>query len=112
MTMILTTSSNIICPHGGHARLSSSNKNIIVNGNPLLLESDIHTIDPGTCPFFVGSKYSPCVRIEWSQGSRHSYKNEIPLLHTGSLGKCFNGEGAIQGTANILFSQLKVLCNG
>jgi hypothetical protein len=112
MANILTTSSNIICTHGGLARLSSSNKNIFVNGNAVLLESDIHIIQPGTCPFFVGSKYSPCVRIEWSQGSRRLYKNEIPLLYTGSLGKCFNGEGAIQGTANILFSQMKVLCNG
>lgn len=112
MAGVLTVSSNIKCPHGGLVLLTSSNRNLCANGMQILIESDIHKVAPSTCPFFVGSKYSPCVRVEWSGGSRNSKINGIPLLTSNSLGKCFNSEGAVQGFATILATQGNVLANG
>jgi hypothetical protein len=112
MAAILTVSSNIKCPHGGLVLLTSSNRNLFANGMQILIESDIHMVAPGTCPFFVGSKYSPCVKVEWSGGSRNSKMSGIPLLTSNSLGKCLNSEGAVQGFANIIDTQRNVLTDG
>jgi hypothetical protein len=111
MPEILTTSSMISCPHGGRAILSSSNHHLLVDGDQVLLESDVHKIIPGTCPWYDGSTYSPCVRILWSKGSNHTKKNQIRLLTKTSLGKCYNANEVLQGSARILLTQHEVYSN-
>lgn len=101
----LTTSSKIQCPHGGQAMLTTSNAKVLAGRAALLLESDIHSVVG--CPFTVGSKYSPCVRIEWTAGvAQVTVAGTAPLVKS-SLGKCFNAEGALQGVAIIVTTQMK-----
>ena len=101
----LTTSSQIMCPHGGQAILFTANTHATVMGNPVLLESDIHPVVG--CPFTVGTKYSPCVRIEWSAGSSKTNLQGTATLVQSSIGKCINAEGAPQGLAIIVNTQPK-----
>ena len=102
----LTTASQIMCPHGGQATLITSNTKAQAVSAALLLESDIHLV--AGCPFTVGPKYSPCVRIEWSAGSsKTSVQGKAPLVQS-SMGKCINAEGATQGIAIVVNTQPKV----
>jgi len=102
---ILNTATTIICTHGGQATLFTSNTRVFADGAPVLLESDIHPVVG--CPFTVGIKYSPCVRIEWSAGTSKVIINGIPVLVQTSFGRCINAEGATQGVATIVNTQLK-----
>ncbi|MEW6417497.1 MAG: hypothetical protein AB1480_05170 [Nitrospirota bacterium] len=102
---ILTTASTIMCTHGGQATLFTSNARVFADGAPVLLESDIHPVVG--CPFTVGTKYSPCVRIEWSAGASRSTINGTPVLIQSSIGRCINAEGATQGVAIIVNTQIK-----
>jgi hypothetical protein len=102
----LTTASTIMCAHGGQATLFTSNSRVFVQGVPALLETDVHLVVG--CPFIVGSKYSPCVRIEWSTGTTQVAVNGTPVLTRSSIGKCFGAGGAIQGVATIVNTQPKV----
>lgn len=102
----LTTASTIQCLHGGQAILLTANTAALAGGSPVLLESDIHLVVG--CPFTVGPKYSPCVRIQWSAGSTQVTVNGTPTLVQTSIGQCINAEGAPQGVAIIANTQPKV----
>lgn len=102
---ILTTKSKIQCTHGGQATLLTSNTSVFVKGAQALLESDVYPVIG--CPFTVGPKYSPCVRIEWSAGAIDVTNKKIALLVKSSIGKCINAEGAIQGVAIIVNTQME-----
>jgi hypothetical protein len=102
---VLTTASTIMCMHGGRATLITSNTKVFAQGAPALLETDVHPVVG--CPFTVGPKYSPCVRIEWSAGAEKVSVNKTSVLTWSSIGKCFGAEGP-QGIATIVNTQLKV----
>jgi hypothetical protein len=99
---LLTTQSQIMCPHGGQAVLVTTNARVQA-GAPVLLESDVHVV--GGCPFTIGTKYSPCVRIEWSASATKATVGGVaPLLQT-SVGKCFSPESTPQGVAIVVATQ-------
>ena len=103
---ILTTASTIMCTHGGQVTLSTSNTRGSGSNAPALLETDIHPVVG--CPFTLpGGKYSPCVRVEWSAGASKVTINRTPVLVQTSIGKCINAEGAIQGVATIVNTQMR-----
>ena len=101
----LTTASQIMCFHGGRVILTTPNTKAQAVSAAVLLESDVHAV--AGCPFTVGTKYSPCVRIEWSAGSSKTRVNGTAPLVQSSEGKCINAEGAPQGIA-IVNTQPKV----
>ncbi len=69
----------------------------------VLVESDVHVVMG--CPFTVGPKYSPCVRIEWEAPAANTMANDVkPLIET-SVGICYGAEGAPQGRANVVGAQ-------
>lgn len=102
----LTVATTILCPHGGQAILSTANGRIAAARAPVLLATDVPVIVG--CPFTVGTKYSPCVRIEWSAGAVQVSINRTPVLVTSSIGQCLNAEGAPQGVAIIVNTQPRV----
>lgn len=103
---LLTTASTIMCPHGGQATLFTANVRAYAGGAPVLLETDVHPV--AGCPFTLpGGKYSPCVRIQWSGGAGSTPVNGTPVLVQSSIGQCYSPEGAVQGVAFIVNTQLK-----
>jgi len=106
MASLLTTVSQVMCPHGGQATLLTSNTYVMADGSPVLLESDVHMI--AGCPFTIGLKYSPCVRIEWSAGTSMSNSNGTKFLNQSSIGQCLGAEGGTQGVAMVVQTQTKV----
>ncbi|MEP6506795.1 MAG: hypothetical protein ABJC63_01115 [Gemmatimonadales bacterium] len=99
---ILTTDSQIQCPHGGQAVLATTNVRSMAR-SPMLLETDVHLVVG--CPFTIGSKYSPCVRIEWSAGAKRVNVNGVAVLTQASMGKCMSAESATQGLALVVSTQ-------
>ena len=95
-----------MCPHGGQASLSTSNYRTKAEGTEVLLETDIHMVSG--CPFYQGSNPSPCVRIEWSGGSTKVKVDGVPVLKRESTGTCYSAANAVQGTAIIVNTQMKV----
>jgi hypothetical protein len=104
---VLTTASTIQCPHGGRAMLQTANTKTFAGGASVLLEADVHLVVG--CPFTIGLKYSPCVRIEWSAGASKVTVQQSKVLVQSSIGKCINAEGAPQGVAIIGTTQMKAL---
>lgn len=102
---ILTTASTIMCPHGGQVLLTTSNTKVLANRSPALIESDIHAVTG--CSFTVGQKYSPCIKVEWSFGSIKDSISGTNVLTKNSIGKCYSSEGALQGLATIVNTQMK-----
>lgn len=103
---ILTTTSTVMCTHGGTAQLTTSNTKFKIDGSPALLESDIHPVTG--CPFTIPpSKPQPCIRIEWSMGAVQCKCDGTPVLIQTSIGKCISAEGATQGLAIVAMTQMK-----
>lgn len=103
---ILTTGSQVQCPHGGQALLTTTNVRVKAASGEALLESDIHTVSG--CPFTIGQKLSPCVRIEWEAGAtRLAVEGTAVLLET-SVGTCYSPENAPQGAALVVQAEPKV----
>jgi hypothetical protein len=105
--LVLTVSSTITCQHGGMAQLTTSNTKLDVAGAKALLESDIHLVSG--CPFMIGNKPSPCVRIEWSAASQKLSTSGTGVLIQTSIGKCYSPEGAPQGLANKVAGHSKAM---
>jgi hypothetical protein len=96
----LTTNSRILCPHGGQAGLMTSNTKVFCRGAPVLLETDIHPV--AGCPFTIGPKASPCVKIQWIAGHADTLVEGVPVLCQTSIGTCYSAEQAPQGVAVIV----------
>jgi len=102
---VLTTASTVQCPHGGQASLSTANSKASTMAGKILLESDIHTI--AGCAFMIGTKPSPCLRIEWKAGAVKVKVNQTAVLVESSVGLCYSPEGAPQGPATIVMADQK-----
>ncbi len=107
---ILTTASQVMCTHGGNAILTTSNTQLQVDNALALLETDVNSI--AGCPFTLpGPKPSPCIRIEWTAGATQCKSNGTKVLIQSSMGKCISAEGATQGIAIVIQTQMKVQGN-
>ena len=106
MGEILTTVSQIMCPHGGQAVLPTANSRVSTLSSFCLLETDVHII--AGCPFTIGPVYSPCIRIEWTAGSTRTSVNRTPVLKRESIGVCYSAVNVPQGTAIIVNTQMRV----
>jgi hypothetical protein len=96
MIPILTTTSTVMCPHGGQALLLTSNTDALIDGAPALLLTDVHPVVGCT---FTPVAYSPCVSIRWLSGATQASVRGVPVLLQSSVGLCQNAAQAPQGVA-------------
>lgn len=104
--LVLTVASTVTCMHGGMAQLTTANTTVKVQSSAALIVSDVHQIVG--CPFMIGQKYSPCVKIEWAQGSTTLKAGGAAVLIATSVGKCYSAESSPQGTAQKIPGQSAV----
>ena len=101
---MLTTDSQIQCPHGGTASISPPMRNADADaGAEILVEGDEHSVVG--CPFTIGQKYSPCVKIKWKAGASFVKSSSKKVLTKASVGLCYSGENAPQGKAMVVSTQ-------
>ena len=99
MIPILTMASTVVCPHGGMAQLVTTNTEALIEGSPVLLQTDVHPIVG--CPF-TPAAYSPCVVIRWVTAATQTAVHNVPVLLQTSVGLCLNAAQAPQGTAIVV----------
>jgi hypothetical protein len=104
MIPILTTTSTVMCPHGGQAQLLTTNTEMLIDGAPALLLTDVHPIVG--CPF-TPVAYSPCVSIRWLTGATQTSVRNVPVLLQTSVGLCQNAAQVPQGPAVVVQVQQK-----
>lgn len=102
---VLTTGSQVQCPHGGTALLSTANARVRTASGLAMLQSDVHPV--AGCAFTIGAKPSPCVRIEWAAGAAQVAVNGTKVLVDSSVGLCYSPESAPQGMALIVNAEPK-----
>lgn len=107
MIPILTTTSTVMCPHAGQAQLITTNTEALVDGAPVLLQTDVHPIVGCT---FTPVAYSPCVSIRWVTGAVQTKIREVPVLLQTSVGLCLNAAQVPQGVAIVAQVQQRAKC--
>jgi len=104
MIPMLTTTSTVMCPHGGQAQLITTNTEALIDGAPVLLQTDTHPIVG--CPF-TPVAYVPCVVIRWITAATQTSIHNVPVLLQTSVGLCLNAAQVPQGTAIVVQTQQK-----
>ncbi len=100
MIPILTTTSTVMCPHGGTAQLITSNTEVVFDGAPALLQTDVHPVVG--CPFAPVVAPLPCLTIRWVSGAVQMKIHDVPVLLQTSVGMCLNAAQAPQGPAVVV----------
>jgi hypothetical protein len=106
MAGLLTTSSMMMCPHGGTVSAISSNTKAKAGGDYILRASDTFAIVG--CPLVIGLVPHPCVQVKWVQPALKSKVLGDFILTQQSVGLCVAADQAVQGTVLINSTQPKV----
>ncbi len=105
MANFLTTSSVLMCPHGGSVQIIGTNMRAKAS-DPLATASDTFIV--AGCPFVIGTAPHPCVKVQWIVSSSRCKAGGNPLLTQQSVGMCVAGDQAPQGTVQVVSTQSKV----
>lgn len=95
-----------MCPHAGQVQVISSNTRVLVNGMPAATLGDTYLV--AGCPFTVGPKYQPCVKVQWMVPSARILINGQPAILQTSTGLCQSPEQIPQGPPQIVATQTRV----
>jgi hypothetical protein len=106
MSSLLTTSSVLMCPHGGTVMATSSNTRAKA-GEFILRMSDTFTITG--CPFTLpGPTPHPCMTVQWVKSALRCKAAGDFALAQDSIGMCLAADQAPQGTVLIQSTQPRV----
>ena len=103
MANLLTTTSVLMCPHGGTVTVTTQNSRVMAAGSPLVCASDTFVI--AGCSLAGLPTPSPCVQVMWVQPDEKSQVRDDFTLSESSVGLCLSGSMAPQGTVLINFTQ-------
>jgi hypothetical protein len=106
MPSLLTTTSVMMCPHGGTVTATTSNTKAQAGGAYLLRASDVFTI--AGCAFNIAGAPHPCVQVRWVSPAAQSKVGGDFTLTEASVGLCVAPDQAVQGTVLILSTQPQV----
>jgi hypothetical protein len=101
----LTTTSSMICPHGGTVIASTSNTRVKADGQYVLRSTDTFTI--AGCTFKIGTVPHPCTTVSWEVDCAHHTSARDPSLTKDSVGLCLAADEARQGVVQITSTQNK-----
>jgi hypothetical protein len=106
MAGLLTSSSMLLCPHGGTVSVVTSNARVKAGGDFVLRQSDTFTV--AGCPFILGLVPHPCVQVRWVQPAERGKAAGDFALTEESVGLCVAADQAVQGTVLVAFTQEQV----
>jgi hypothetical protein len=107
MPGLLTTTSILMCPHGGTVQIISSNTRVAAAGDFLARSNDTFIIVG--CPFTVPvAEPSPCLQVLWVQTAQESQTMGDFNLTEASVGLCVAATQAVQGTVLVVSTQPRV----
>ena len=100
---MLTTTSTVMCPHGGMAQLVTSNTDAL-DRRRAGAAADRRAPDR-RLHVHAGRRPSPCVTIRWVSAATQTKVRNVPVLLQTSVGLCLNAAQAPQGTAIVVQMQ-------
>ena len=107
MAALLTSSSVLMCPHGGTVSAVTSNAQVKAGGDFVLRQSDTFLVSG--CPFVIPpSTPQPCLQVQWVQAAVQTQVLNDFVLTEDSVGMCVSAEQAVQGTVLINSTQPQV----
>jgi hypothetical protein len=108
MADLLTTASQLMCPHGGTVTVVTSNTRSTAGGSPVVRSNDTFTVVG--CTFTLPPPVGPhvCVRIQWVQPATQSRAGGDFTLTQQSVGLCLAADQAPQGTDQVVATQPRV----
>ena len=106
MPGLLTTSSIMMCPHGGQVMVTSANARVKAAGDFVVRPSDVFTIVG--CPLNIAGSPHPCVQVQRLATNIRSQVISDFSLSEASVGLCLASDMAPQGTVLINFTQPRV----
>ncbi len=105
MSNLLTTSSVLMCPHGGSVSATTTNTHAKA-GDYLVRMTDTFTI--AGCAFTLPSGTPhPCVSVKWVKGTTRCKVSGDFLLSQDSTGLCLAADQAPQGSVMIQSTQAR-----
>ncbi len=106
MAALLTTASQLTCPHGGTVAIAPGATGVQA-GAPLALASDSFSITGCTWQIVVGAGTvpHPCVTVQWSLVNKKTTVNGVPTLSLDSKGQCLAADQVPQGPVSIVAAQ-------
>jgi hypothetical protein len=99
---LLTSSSVLMCPHGGPVQIISANSRAKAT-DPLACSTDTFVITG--CPFVIAGAPHPCVTIQWITTATRCQAGGQPLLNESSVGLCLAPDQTPQGPVQIVSVQ-------
>jgi hypothetical protein len=106
MPNLLTTTSMLMCPHGGTVQIISANAQVKAGGDFLARSTDTFVI--AGCSFTIpGVGPSPCVQVQWVETVEQSQTLGDFNLNEASVGLCLAATQAPQGAVLINSTQLQ-----
>lgn len=102
MAKLITTSSMLMCPHGGSVSIVSSNLRAMA-GASLARSSDTFII--AGCLLNVAGAPHPCVTVRWLLTALRCKAGGDACLTDASVGLCIAADQAPQGTVLIQLTQ-------
>ncbi len=97
MPDVLTDATQVKCPHGGTATVSSGNTKVKDENGYVLVASDVHTV--AGCAFMRGQQPSPCVQVKWQAAALKVGIDNQKALTLQSVGLCYAADNSPQGPA-------------
>jgi hypothetical protein len=95
-----------ICPHSGQVTVISTNSRVLVSGQPVATMGDTFLI--AACPFAVGPKPQPCVKVQWLVPATRIFINGQAAILKTSTGICQSAEQIPQGPPIVVATQTQV----
>lgn len=106
MPALLTSASQMMCPHGGMITAVPGSARTQA-GAPVLRGTDTFLV--AGCPFMTGPVPSPCVRVQWlTTAQRVKHGGDFVLDAESSVGMCLAATQAPQGVAIVVETQSRV----
>ena len=110
MGNFLTTSSSMMCPHGGSVSATSSNSVAKADGAFILRGGDTFTISGCSFTLPSGTPH-PCVSVQWLTTALMNKPSSDNALTSDSQGLCLAADSVPQGSVQITNTQQKVKGN-
>ena len=79
---------------------------MLVSGQPVATLSDMYLV--AGCPFVVGPKPQPCVKVQWLVGAARVMVGGQPALLQTSPGLCQSAEQIPAGPPTVIAGQVRV----
>jgi hypothetical protein len=101
----VTVGSQIKCPHGGTVNIVPTNFRAKATQQSIAMFNGVYPVIG--CPFMVGPKPQPCVRVQWLTPTARVRVNRLPVLVRSATGLCLSAESIPQGAPIIVMTQFR-----